>query len=105
LETRLNNIRKILDDKKALDIQTIDLTNQGYISDYVIIATALNDKHSLSLLNILKEELKPLGEEFLRTEEDGNWSIVDLGDIIIHIMTQPHREKYDLEDLLEDLKR
>ncbi len=105
METRLNNIRKILDDKKALDIQTIDLTNQGYISDYVIIATALNDKHSLSLLNILKEELKPLGEEFLRTEEDGNWSIVDLGDIIIHIMTQPHREKYDLEDLLEDLKR
>ena len=105
METRLNNITRILDDKKALNIQTINLTNKGYISDYVIIATSLNNKHSLSLLVNLKDELKQFNEEFIRIEEDGNWSVIDFGDIIIHIMTSSYREKYNIEDLLESMKK
>jgi len=100
LENRLKNIVNILDEKKAEQIEVINLKDKNYITDYVVIATALNNKHSLSLVTHLKEELKPLGEEFLRVEEDDNWSIIDLGDIIIHIMTQSHREKYNLEELL-----
>ena len=105
METRLNNITRILDEKKALDIETINLEGKGYISDQIVIATALNNKHSLSLLVNLKDELVPLGEEFLRTEEDSDWSIIDLGDIIIHIMTSSHREKYNIEELLESIKK
>jgi ribosome silencing factor RsfS/YbeB/iojap len=103
LETRIKNIITILDAKKAEDIETLDLRGKGYITDQVIIATALNNKHSLSLVNILKDELKPLGEEFVMTEEEGDWSIIDLGDIIIHIMTEDYRTKYDLEDFLSKL--
>jgi ribosome silencing factor RsfS/YbeB/iojap len=77
------------------------LTNKGYIADKVVIVTSLNNKHSIALLEDLKKELKPLGEEFIRTEEDGDWTIVDLGDILIHIMTAEYREKYSLDEFLD----
>jgi len=102
MEERIQRIVEVLDAKKAEDIETFDLTGKGYIVNSVVIATALNNKHSLSLLTNLKEELKPDGEEFLRTEEDGDWTIVDLGDILIHLMTKEYREKYTLENFLEN---
>jgi ribosome-associated protein len=100
MEQRIKKIVDVLDSKKAEDIEVFDLTGKGYITNQVIIATALNNKHSLALLSHLKEELKPLGEEFVRTEEDGDWTIVDLGDILIHIMTQSYRDIYSLEQFL-----
>jgi len=105
LEERIERITNFLSEKKAENIETVDLKGKGYIVDAVIIATALNNKHSIALLNYLRETLKPLGEEFVRVEEDGEWSIIDMGDVLIHIMTQTHREKYNLEDFLKDVKR
>ena len=104
MEQRIQRIVDILDIKKAENIEVFDLTGKGYIVNGVVIATALNNKHSLSLLTNLKEQLKPLGEEFLRTEEDGDWTIIDLGDILIHIMTEAYRQKYSLETFLSDFK-
>lgn len=101
MEQRINKIIEVLDTKKAQDIEVFDLRGKGYITNQVIIATALNQKHSLALLTHLKEDLKPEGEEFVRTEEDGDWTIVDLGDILIHIMTQSYRDIYSLEDFLK----
>jgi ribosome-associated protein len=105
LEERTTRIVNFLSEKKAENIETVDLKGKGYIVDAVIIATALNNKHSIALLNYLRETLKPLGEEFVRVEEDGEWSIIDMGDMLIHIMTQTHREKYNIEDFLKDVKR
>ncbi|MEA3553402.1 MAG: ribosome silencing factor [Campylobacterota bacterium] len=105
MEERIKRIIDILDSKKAENIETYTLTGKGYIADRVVIATALNTKHSLALLTHLKDDLKPLGEEFVRTEEEnGEWTIVDLGDILIHIMTQEYREKYTLDDFLDSFK-
>jgi len=99
MEQRIKKIVDVLDSKKAEDIEVFDLTDKGYITNQVIIATALNNKHSVALLSHLKDELKP-EEEFVRTEEDGDWTIIDLGDILIHIMTQSHRDIYSLEQFL-----
>jgi len=104
MEKRIQRIIDVLDSKKAEDIETFDLTGKSYLVNNVIIATALNNKHSIALLTHLKEALKPEGEEFIRTEEDGDWTIVDLGDILIHIMTQAYRDKYTLEDFLTNFK-
>ncbi len=102
MEERIQRIVDILDSKKAENIETYTLTGKGYIADKVVVATALNSKHALALLNHLKDDLKPLGEEFVRTEEDnGDWTIVDLGDILIHIMTAEYREKYTLDEFLD----
>lgn len=99
MEQRIKKIVNVLDSHKAEDIEVFDLTDKGYITNQVIIATALNTRHSIALLSHLKDELKP-EEEFVRTEEDGDWTIVDLGDILIHIMTQSHRDTYTLEQFL-----
>ncbi|RLA76045.1 MAG: ribosome silencing factor [Epsilonproteobacteria bacterium] len=104
MEKRIQRIIEVLDSKKAENIESFDLTGKGYIVNNVVIATALNSRHSLALLTNLKEALKPEGEEFVRTEEDGDWTIVDLGDILIHIMTQAYRDKYTLEDFLTSFK-
>ncbi len=101
---RIEKIKSILDDKKAENIELVDLSSKDYIVDYVVIATTLNAKHAFALLNHLKTDLKPLGEEFLRIDEDDNWTIIDLGDIFIHLMSEQHRTKYNLEEFLSELK-
>ncbi len=103
MNKRLELIEKVLINKKAEDIELIDLTKKEYIVDYVVIATTLNSKHAFALLNHLKTELKPLGEEFLRVDDDDNWTIIDLGDIFIHLMSEQYRKKYSLEEFLSEL--
>ena len=105
LKNRVEAIKKILDDKKAENIEVIDLKDKNYIVDTVIIATTLNSKHGFSLTNYLKEGLKPLGEQFLRVDEDDSWTIVDLGDILIHLMSEEYRAKYTIEEFLGELEK
>ena len=105
MNSRINKIRDILDDKKASDIEIFDLTSKDYLVDYVVIATTLNPKHGFALLDHLKTELKPSGEEFLRVDEDDNWTVIDLGDVFIHLMSEIYREKYNLEDFLDSFQR
>ena len=103
MNNRLELIQKVLDEKKAENVEIIDLTNKDYIVDYVVIATTLNPKHGFALLNYLKTELKPLGEEFIRVDETDDWTICDLGDMFINLMSESAREKYSLEDFLNKL--
>ena len=105
LKNRLDEIKRILDEKKAENIEVIDLKGKNYIVDTVIIATTLNGKHGFSLLTYLKEGLKPLGEDFVRVDEDNDWTIVDLGDMLIHLMSESHRAKYNIEEFLSDLEK
>ncbi len=107
---RLESIINLLDSKKAENIALFDLRETPYITRFVVIATSLADKHSFALLDTLKTELKANGETFYSTdEESGDWIIADLGDIMIHIFTENHRKKFNLEEFLahfkKDLKR
>ncbi len=103
MNKRIEKIKEVLDEKKAESIEVVDLTNKDYIVDYVVIATTLNPKHGFALLNYLKTELKPLGEEFIRVDENDDWTIIDLGDMFINLMNEQAREKYSLEDFLREL--
>ncbi len=101
LQTLVKDIANILDSKKANDIAIIDLQGKDYISQFVVIATAMAGKHSLSLLNYLKGELKSKGVQFYAVDEENeDWVIIDLGEVMIHIFTQNHRNKYNLEEFL-----
>ncbi len=104
MNKRIEVIKKVLEDKKAENIEIIDLKEKDYIVDYVVIATTLNPKHAFALLNHLKTELKPLKEEFLRVDEDDEWTICDLGDMFINLMSEKAREKYSLEEFLSEIK-
>lgn len=100
MNSRIENIKTILEDKKADNVEIFDLTSKDYLVDYVVIASTLNPKHANALLDHLKIDLKPKGEEFLRVDEDEDWTIIDLGDIFIHLMSEKYRIKYSLEEFL-----
>jgi ribosome silencing factor RsfS/YbeB/iojap len=100
MKERIVKIVNILDDKKALDIESFDTKESDYFTDAVVIATTMGEKHGYALLNELKSKLKP-EEEFLAIEESDDWTVVDLGDILIHLMSEEYRAKYKLEEFLE----
>lgn len=104
MQDRINKITNILDTNKAEAIEVFDLRDRNYFVDYVIIATSLGARHTEALLDHLKRGLKP-AEKFLGSDESGEWIVVDLGDILIHIMTPEYRSRYDLESFLSTLER
>ncbi len=99
MNERIENIVKILDDKKAENIQLFDMKNTDYFVNEVIIATTLGQKHGLALVDYLKKGLKA-DESYLEIEPSDDWSVVDLGDILIHVMSAEYRAKYNIEDFL-----
>lgn len=102
---RAERIAEILNEKKAEDVQIIDMSEREYIAKLVVIATTLTSRHAASLIEELKSALKPLGEEFLTIESGDEWSVVDLGDIIVHLISEAYRAKYNIEDFLDKLKK
>jgi len=102
MNNRVEKIVSLLDTNKAESIEVFDLKEKNYFVDYAIIASSLGSKHTIALLDYLKKGLKP-EEEFNHVEESGDWVVVDLGDVLIHIMTPEYRTKYDMEKFLTDL--
>ena len=103
MQERIEKITHVLDKNKAESIEVFDLRDKDYFVEYAIIASSLGSKHTLALLDHLKKELKP-DEHFNNVDESGDWIVVDLGDILIHIMTPEYRVKYDMESFLSDLR-
>ncbi len=104
MQQRIENIVKILDEKKAEEIQVFDMSDKDYFVKQVVIATTMGERHALSLTDDLKEKLKPLGEQFLGIESSGEWVVCDLGDILLHLMSQQYRARYNIEEFLSKLK-
>ena len=105
MKERFKAIYKILDEKKAEQIEIFDMRDKEYFVDSVIIATTMGEKHALSLIDELKTALKPLNEEFLNVQSSEEWSVIDLGDILIHLLSEEYRAKYKIEELLSELKK
>ena len=103
IEHRVKRIVEVLDENKAEEIEEFNLQESDYIAQRVIIANALNTKHTGALLDHLKKRLKPEGENFLHVDESESWIVADLEDILIHIMTVEYRQRYSLEEFLVDL--
>ncbi|MBL0708716.1 MAG: nicotinate (nicotinamide) nucleotide adenylyltransferase [Sulfurimonas sp.] len=103
LNNRIELITASLDKNKAQNIELFDLRDKNYFVDYAVIASSLGAKHTTALLNHLKDDIKP-AETFNNVDESGDWIVVDLGDILIHIMTPEYRLKYDMESFLGSLR-
>ena len=96
-----DNIEKILDDNKALNIKSINLKNKSYIADYMIIASGTSSRHLQALSEILVTELKKIGLNNCRIEgkDSNDWKLVDTQDAIVHIFHPEKRDFYDLEKM------
>lgn len=94
-------IKNALDDLKADDIIELDVRDKTSVADYLFIASGSSNRHVKSIAsNVVADAkhagLQPLGVE---GEQEAEWVLVDLGDIIVHVMQQQVREFYDLESL------
>jgi len=92
---------KILEDYKAINIESIDVSDMTDIADYMIICSGTSTRHVQSIaenliLQAKQHAFNPIGVE---GKEQGEWVLVDLGDIIVHIMLPQTREFYSLEKL------
>jgi len=103
IENRVENIVTQIDSKKGEDIEVFNLDGVDYIAKRVILTTSLSNKHTLSLAYHLKDELKKSGEKILYLDEGEDWVVLDLGDIIVHIMSLEYRHKYSIESFLTEL--
>jgi ribosome-associated protein len=95
-------------EKKALEPVLIDVTEQGTYTDFILVVSGRSDRHVQAVadgvLEAMKRErgLTPLGVEGKR---DGHWTLIDFGDLIVHVFYHPMREFYDLEGLWVDAPR
>lgn len=90
-----------LEDVKAQDIKVFDTTAITSLFDRVIIASATSNRQTRSLARNVEEKAKAIGMGVIATEgeETGEWVLVDLGDIVVHIMQPTIRAYYNLEEL------
>jgi ribosome-associated protein len=90
-----------LDDLKAVNTVTLDVTGLTDVMDYLVIASGTSNRHVKSLANNVSMEAKKQGVRPLGVEGDdaGEWVLVDFGDVVVHIMLPATRDLYDLERL------
>lgn len=90
-----------LEDIKAQDIQVFDTTKLTSLFDRVIIASATSNRQSRAIASNVRDKAKAAGGDVIAVEgeETGEWVLVDLGDIIIHIMQPAIRQYYNLEEI------
>lgn len=90
-----------LEDIKARDIEVIDTTKLTPLFERVIVATGDSGRQVRALANHVREKLQANGVQILSTEgeENGEWVLVDSGDIVVHIMQPAIRTYYSLEEL------
>ena len=94
-------VERALDDMKAVNVKVMDVHKLTDITDTMIIATGNSDRHVRSIADRVvefakKAGVRPMGVE---GERDGEWVLVDLHDVIVHIMLPRVREFYRLENL------
>lgn len=97
----LARILSSLDDDKAEDLVTIDLTDRSSVCDNIVIGTGRSARHVASLAENLARRLKEWGLSGVGIEglTQGDWVLIDAGDVIVHIFRAEVRTYYDLEGM------
>lgn len=94
-------IEKTLDADKAEDIEVIDLRHQSALADYMIVASGRSSRQVSALAEKLQDRLRSMGMKQILIEgtEQGNWVVVDAGDVIVHLFRPEVREFYNIEKM------
>lgn len=100
-EAIIKLVHTALEDMKAKEIVDMDVSSRSSITDYMIVASGTSKRHVGAVAEEVIIQAKAAGLMPLGTEGQnaGDWVLVDLGDVVVHVMMPDAREFYDLERL------
>ena len=97
--TKVEIIQKALEDKKATNIEVLDVAEQTSLADYFVVASCQSTVQVRACVDEIEEKLEEAGFEINHKEgyRGGSWILVDCGDVIVHVMQLEMREFYAIE--------
>lgn len=100
-EVLKNLVLKLLDDKKAENVNVIDLQNTTSLTRFMVFANGRSSRNITSMAEYVADELKHAGHPYTAIEGLGQaeWVLMDAGDVIVHLFQPEAREHYKLEEL------
>lgn len=106
LSTLKDLVVQSLDDDKAFDIEVINLADQSALSesalaDYIVVASGTSSTQTIRMAEKLKDRLSTRGIKNIRIEggSSGDWVVLDIGDIVVHLFRPEVREFYNIEKM------
>jgi ribosome silencing factor RsfS/YbeB/iojap len=96
-----NIVIEALSDMKALEVKLLDVRGLTDIADFMVIASGTSDRHVRSVAQRIVEKAKQAGfrPHGIEGQQDGDWVLIDLSEMIVHVMLPRVREFYGLEKL------
>lgn len=90
-----------LEDMKGREVVVLNIRDKASFADYMIIASGNSNRHVKSIAQSVAMECRAQGVEpkGMEGNDVGEWALVDLSEIIVHVMTDEQRDKYNLEQL------
>lgn len=90
-----------LEDRKGVDIKVVDVRGKSSVTDILVIAAGNSTRQVKALADSVVEKAKQNGVQPMGTEgqEESSWVLVDLGDVVVHVMLPETRDFYNLEKL------
>lgn len=102
----MKNIVATLDNKKATDIKSLEITELTAVADFFVIATGTSGTHIRALSDEVQDALTKMGVEPSHVEgKSTGWILLDYGTVVVHLFTHDQRELYSLEHLWGDAKQ
>ena len=103
MEEKAREIAKLMEDGKGKDVTLLDISGLNSWTDYFVIVTVNSSAHWQGLYKQVKEYIKENDLEIhltnKKTPDGDDWNLIDLGAIVIHLMSEQARQFYDLEKL------
>ncbi|WP_163559990.1 ribosome silencing factor [Halomonas sp. NO4] len=98
-------VLEALDSLKAKDVATLDVSTLTSVTDVMVVASGTSTRHVSALAERVIQDVKEHGVQPLGIEgkAGADWVLVDLGDLVVHVMLAETRQLYDLERLWADL--
>ena len=87
-------------DKKALNVKILEIKRLSSIADYLVLASGTSDKQTQAIAESVKTGLKQFGKALdVEGLREGNWVVIDYGDVIVHVFRDEMRRYYNLDEL------